>query len=193
MKKVGLTGGIGSGKSTIAKVFNLLGIPIYYADDRAKLLMNSSLEIKHAIISAFGVESYIDEELNRTHLAQQIFNSEDNIRIINSIVHPVVKEDFNQWANSQRAPYVLQEAALLVDNGSYKNFNSLISISVSEKARKDRTIKRDTFRSEEQVQQIIDKQVSEEARVSVADYVIYNEDSNLIIPQVLQIHEKLIK
>lgn len=193
MKKVGLTGGIGSGKSTVAKVFELLDVPVYYADDRAKRLMTESSAVKSSIIDLFGQEAYDGKVLNRKYLAEKVFADAKNVEAINNIVHPAVRRDFEEWAtNGQSSPYVLQEAALLVDNGGYKNFDQLITVSASEKTRKARVLKRDPFRSDEQVNQIIKKQVDESKRIAAADFVILNENKDLIIHQVLNIHKKLI-
>lgn len=191
---VGITGGIGAGKSTVAKVFSLLSIPVYYADDRAKWLMANDEALKTQIIQAFGEDSYTDEGiLNRTFLAEQVFSDPANTEIINGLVHPAVAEDFRRWAEQQQSPYVLKEAALLFESGSYKELNKVINVSSPLKVRVARILRRDPHRSAEQVNSIIDKQLPDEDKNRLADFLIKNTDNQLIIPQVLQIHEKLLE
>src|SRR5690606_1952040 len=149
---VGITGGIGAGKSTVAKVFAILSIPIYYADDRAKWLMGNDEELKERIIRAFGATSYTEQgTLNRAFLAEKVFSDPVNTEIINGLVHPAVAEDFRLWAEQQRSPYVLKEAALLFESGSYKELDKVINVSSPLKVRVARVLMRDPHRSLEQV------------------------------------------
>lgn len=190
---VGLTGGIGSGKSTVAKIFSILGIPIYYADDRAKWLMAFNEELKKQILTHFGPESYSgDGSLNRSYLAETVFGDEEKIKIINSLVHPAVKKDFEKWVALQSSPYVLKEAALLFETGSYKDLDKTINVSAPLKIRITRILLRDLHRNEKQVNAIIDKQMPDEEKNQMADFVIKNSDNKLLIPQVLQIHQELL-
>lgn len=190
---VGITGGIGSGKSTACRIFSILGVPIYYADDRAKWLMANDEDLKAGIISNFGQESYnADGSLNRTYLASVVFADEKKTAIINGLVHPTVKGDFENWASKQRAAYVLKEAALLFESGSYQDLDKIINVSAPLKTRITRVLMRDRHRSEQQVNEIIDKQLSDEEKNQKADYVIKNSENKLLIPQVLEIHKKLL-
>lgn len=190
---VGITGGIGSGKSTACRIFSILGVPIYYADDRAKWLMTNDEELKAGIISNFGKESYSpDGSLNRTYLASVVFADENKTAVINNLVHPAVKKDFENWASDQKTAYVLKEAALLFESGSYQDLDKIINVSAPLKTRITRVLMRDRHRSEQQVNEIIDKQLSDEEKNQKADYVIKNNENKLLIPQVLEIHKKLL-
>lgn len=191
--RVGITGGIGSGKSTVAKIFSILGIPIYYADDRAKWLMSHDSELKKAIIEKFGEESYSESgELNRSYLASHVFADENKVKTINSLVHPVVKKDFEAWAAAQNSPYVLKEAALLFETGSYQELEKVINVSSPLKIRVNRILMRDTHRDENQINDIINKQLPDEEKNSKADFIIKNAHNKLLIPQVLAIHQELL-
>ncbi|MFD2034935.1 dephospho-CoA kinase [Belliella marina] len=190
---IGITGGIGSGKSTVAKIFSILGIPIYAADDRAKWLMANNPELKGKIQQAFGKESYTEDgNLNRGFLASTVFGDEEKTKIINNLVHPAVKADFENWASSQNSPYVLKEAALLFETGSYKELDKIITVSSPLRIRINRVLLRDPHRNEAQLNAIIDQQMSDEEKIQGSDFVVKNIDTKLLIPQVLQIHQKLI-
>ncbi|GGZ34233.1 dephospho-CoA kinase [Echinicola pacifica] len=189
---IGITGGIGAGKSTVARVFALLGIPIYYADDRAKWLMGNAPELKQQIIAAFGEESYLPEgSLNRSFLAEQVFSNPEKTTVINGLVHPAVKADFESWAEKQDSPYVLKEAALLVETGAYKDLDKLITVTAPQEVRISRVLQRDPQRSREQVLSIMDKQSSDSKKNKLADFIVTNTEDRLLIPQVLRIHEQL--
>lgn len=191
--KVGITGGIGSGKSVVAKIFSILGIPIYYADDRAKWLMIQDQELSEQIKKEFGVESYLpDGSINRSFLAKTVFADQEKVNKINSIVHPAVGKDFLKWSELQTTPYVLKEAALIFETGGQKSLDYVINVSSPLKIRVARTLMRDPHRSEEQVNQIINQQMPDEEKNELADFVIKNTDNKLLIPQVLSIHEKLM-
>lgn len=191
--KVGITGGIGSGKSVVAKIFSILGIPIYYADDRAKWLMIQDQELSEQIKKEFGVESYLpDGSINRSFLAKTVFADPEKVKKINSIVHPAVGKDFLKWSELQTTPYVLKEAALIFETGGQKSLDYVINVSSPLKIRVARTLMRDPHRSEEQVNQIINQQMPDEEKNELADFVIKNTDNKLLIPQVLSIHEKLM-
>lgn len=191
---VGITGGIGAGKSTVAKVFSLLSVPVYYADDRAKWLMAHDEALKGKIIQAFGEDSYTDKGiLDRAFLAEKVFSNPQNTEIINGLVHPAVADDFRTWAEQQQSPYVLKEAALLFESGSYKELNKVINVSSPLRIRVARIMTRDPHRTAEQVNNIIDKQLPDEDKNRMADFLIKNSDNHMIIPQVLQIHAKLVE
>lgn len=192
-KLIGLTGGIGSGKTTVAKIFSILGIPIYYADDRAKWLMINNIDLISKIKSNFGHESYFnDGSLNRVYLAEKVFTNLEQTQLINSLVHPAVRTDFEKWVNNQNSPYVIKEAALLYETGSYKQLDKTINVSSPLKIRMARILIRDTHRTESQLNEIIDKQLPDEEKNKLADFVIKNAENKLLIPQVLEIHGELI-
>lgn len=189
---VGITGGIGSGKSTVCQLFRLLGIPVYSADERAKELMAVDPTLKSQILGAFGEESYLPNgNLNRNFLAEKVFSDAEKLKKINSLVHPVVGKDFTQWAENQSAPYLLKETALLFETGAAKELDRVINVSSPLKIRMARILSRDRHRNEEQVNQIINQQLPDEQKNDLADFVIKNTDNKLLIPQVLEIHRKL--
>ena len=172
-KLVGITGGIGSGKSTVAKIFEILGIPVYYADDKAKSLMNHDSELKEQIIQEFGEESYNSEgDLNRKYLASTVFSDPEKVKKINSLVHPAVGRDFETWASIQSTSYVLKEAALIFETGGEKKLDAVINVSSPLKIRVNRVLMRDPHRSLEQINQIIDQQIPDEDKNERADFVI---------------------
>lgn len=192
-KLIGLTGGIGSGKSTVARIFEILGVPVYYADDRAKWLMNHDLELKKQIQSTFGTESYHENgSLNREYLAKTVFSDTEKVRQINDLVHPAVGKDFENWVISQKNPYVLKEAALIFESGSNKNMDAIINVSSPLKIRMARILMRDSHRNEEQINHIINQQLPDEQKNELADFVIKNTENKLLLPQVLEIHQKII-
>ncbi|GMQ27906.1 dephospho-CoA kinase [Algoriphagus confluentis] len=192
--KVGVTGGIGSGKSTVCRIFGLLGIPVYSADDRAKWLMEHDPNLKSKITEEFGINSYTQEgALNRKYLAEQVFSDPEKVKKINALVHPAVGLDFDKWTLEQKVPYVLKEAALLFETGSAKQLDKIINVSSPLKVRIARVLMRDPHRSESQVNTIIDQQLPDETKNELADFVIKNSENKLLIPQVLEIHQKLLE
>lgn len=192
-KRIGITGGIGSGKSTVCQVFRLLGVPIYSVDDRAKWLMIHDENLKNQICLHFGKEAYHDDgSLNRTYLSETVFSDPEKVKTINNLVHPAVGRDFEAWATAQNAPYVLKEAALIFETGGEKHLDAVINVSSPLKIRLARVLIRDPHRSEQQVHEIINQQLPDEEKNERADFVIKNSDNKLLIPQVLAIHQKLI-
>lgn len=189
--RIGITGGIGSGKSTVANVFSLLGVPIYNADNRAKWLMANDQELVKNIADQFGSNSYIDGRLNRGYLAEKVFKDENLIKKLNSFVHPAVAKDFADWSSKYTTGYVLKEAALLFETGSYKELDATILITSPRELRIKRIIDRDPQRSLEQIENIITRQMVVEEAKAKADYVVINDDSTLLIPQVLELHSVL--
>jgi dephospho-CoA kinase len=190
-KCIGITGGIGSGKSTIAKIFNILGIPVYNADDEAKRLMVDDPDITKAIIDTFGEKSYINGILNRQWLAKEVFGSQDATDKINKIVHPAVARHFEGWALKQSTPYILKEAALLFESGSYKQLDQTILVTAPLELRVQRIKQRDPQRSEKQIQAIIAKQMDVEQAKVIADHILQNDDKQLLIPQIVALHQTL--
>ncbi len=187
---IGLTGGIGSGKTLVSELFALLGAPIYNADTRAKALMNSILV--NVISNEFGKDSYKDGVLNRAHIAKIVFGNSSKLEKLNSLVHPAVATDFDLWTSQHHtAAYLLKEAALLVENNSYKLLDKLIVVTSPIQLRVSRIKNRDSFRSNEEIEKIIASQTSDNAKIELADFVINNDESNLLIPQVLDIDKKI--
>ena len=190
---VGITGGIGSGKSTVCKIFALLGVPVYAADDRAKWLMIHNIDLKNQILDKFGPSSYqINGELNREYLADTIFSSPERVSDLNALVHPAVKKDFEQWISQQNTPYVLKEAALLFETGAAKELDYIINVSSPLRVRLARVLLRDPHRSEQQVHQIINQQLPDEEKNGRADFLIKNADNKLLLPQVIALNEELL-
>jgi len=191
---VGISGGIGAGKTLISRMYSLLNIPVYNADDRSKWLMAHHLPLKKLIIEKFGASAYFEDgQLNRQYLADIVFSDPDKTALINNLVHPAVGEDFMSWALSQHAKYVLKEAALLFETGSYKALDFTIHVAASEEIRIERVKSRDGQRSTAQIKQIIEKQLTDKEKNKLADYIITNDGSTLVIPQVLKIHAQLMR
>ncbi len=193
--KIGITGGIGSGKTVVTKIFSLLGIPVYNADDRAKILQTEDASLKKSIINLIGQSAYtINGDLNRAFIADVVFNDRSKLEALNQLVHPAVGNDYEVWLTKNNdAPYTLKEAALLYEAGSFKALDTIIVVSAPEALRIDRVLQRDQQRTIEQVKAIIAKQLPEAEKVARADFVITNDEKQLVIPQVLAIHEELIK
>lgn len=189
MRCIGITGGIGSGKSIVARVFAALSTPIYDSDSWAKWVMANDLVLRGQLQAAFGAETYDAAGLlNRSYLARIAFNDTTQLARLNALVHPRVGENFAAWTAAQAAagyPYILKEAALLYESGAYKGLDSIITVFAPAEMRAARVRRRDTHRSAAEVQAIMDKQLSEEDKLQRADYVIYNDGSQLVLPQVL--------
>ncbi|HKP31412.1 MAG TPA: dephospho-CoA kinase [Chitinophagaceae bacterium] len=190
MIRIGLTGGIGSGKSTVAQMFEILGIPVYYADKEAKRLMNEDLEIKQELIKHFGEETYIENVLNRRFLAEIVFENKEKLDLLNSLVHPVTIRNAEAWMQSHNTPYVIKEAALIFESGSQGNLDYVIGVAAPLNVRIQRTMKRDNI-SREEVLHRMQNQIEESVKMRLCDFVIQNDDQHLVIPQVLALHEKL--
>lgn len=187
--KVGITGGIGSGKTLICKVFELLGVPLYNADERAKWLVANNTTIKSLLIKNFGEQSFMDGKLNRSYISSIVFEDQQKLELLNSIIHPEVEKDFEEWvAQHSQHPYVLKEAALLYESGSYKKLDTIISVYAPVELRIKRLLVRDPHRTKNDIENIMHKQMDEEEKRSRADYVIYNDEKAMVIPQVLQLH-----
>ncbi|MTI41599.1 dephospho-CoA kinase [Fulvivirga lutimaris] len=188
--QVGITGGIGSGKSLVCKIFSSLGIPIYDADSRAKWLTSNNETIKASIIAHFGAEAYTGVGLNREYIAGRVFNNKQELEVLNGIIHPEVGKDYKLWVESQSSAYVIKEAALMFESGSYKVLDKVINVTAPVPLRIQRVLKRDAFRTEKEIQAIIDKQLSDEERIKRSDYIINNDEQEMLIPQVLKLHEE---
>ncbi|WP_336069050.1 dephospho-CoA kinase [Mesoflavibacter sp. CH_XMU1404-2] len=189
---VGLTGGIGSGKTTVANFFKELGIPVYIADTEAKALMNRSIVIKRKLIALFGENAYQEGKLNREYLSQKIFNDKDLLQKMNAIVHPKVASHFKRWVKKQDAPYVISEAAILFENGSYKKYDYIITVTAPEHVRLKRVMSRDNS-LEKKVKSVMDNQWKDAEKIKLSDFVIQNINLEEAKAQVQQIHKKLLQ
>ena len=190
MLKIALTGNIGSGKSTVAKIFASLGVPVYFADERSKALLNSDPELRKVLIKNFG-EIYNEHGLDRKKFAAILFNDDKAREKANSLIHPAVRNDFIEWMKLQKADYILQEAAILMETGAYKNFDASIVVSAPERIRLERVLHRDGSNASE-VKASMQSQWSDEKKAALADHVIINDGEHSLIQQVLDIHQSLI-
>jgi dephospho-CoA kinase len=192
MLKVGLTGGIGSGKTTVAQIFEVLAIPVYYADEAARDLMNHDPELKNQIISAFGNEVYHEGKLDRRFLGNLVFRDTEKLAVLNALVHPVTIRDADSWMRRQTTTYAIKEAALIFEGGLEKYFDYIIGVRAPASLRLERVIKRDKT-SSENVLQRMGQQMDEEEKMSRCDFVIDNDGFHALLPQVMDIHRALIK
>lgn len=193
MKIVGLTGGIGSGKSTIAKWFLEAGIPVYNSDEEAKRLMNESPEIRSQLIQVFGEAAYLNDELNRKFISSQVFENKDLLGKLNQIVHPEVFQDFKNWIQIQNAPFVVKEAAILFESGSYNDCDYIISVIANEETRIQRVMERDGV-SYDQVLSRIKNQWTDELRIVNSDFIIKNNDGlDELKEEFDEVYNKLLK
>jgi dephospho-CoA kinase len=191
--KTGITGGIGSGKTTVCRIFEALGIPVYYADAGARQLMNTDPELRSSLKQLFGNDIYNrDGEIARSKLADIIFRDKSALEKVNSLVHPAVARDFIQWSERQTSPYVLEEAAIIFESGIAARFDKVILVTAPEELRVERVSERDRVEPESVLLRI-KNQWPEEKKIELADYIIYNDNSQLLIPQVRHIHEQLLQ
>lgn len=192
MLKVGLTGGIGSGKSTVAAIFETLGIPVYYADKEAKRLMIEDEGLIKSIKNLLGEESYINGILNREYIAAIVFNDSKKLEQLNQLIHPITVADSLKWMSQQTTPYYIKEAALIFESNSESHLDVIIGVTSPESERVNRVMKRDKI-DEAAVRQRMSRQMSETEKIKRCDFVITNDELNLLTPQVIRIHETLIK
>lgn len=193
MKVIGITGGIGSGKSIVCKVFELLGTPVYYADLRANWLTNTDLQLRKEIKELFGRKAYDENgQYNRKWIANQVFENPQLLQLLNILIHPKVFEDTQKWLRQhQSQPYVLREAAISNAAGKGSDLDKIIVVSCPLEIKIKRILQRDPQRSIDQIHSIMARQKSEDAYLSIADYQIINDDKELILPQILSLHQKL--
>jgi dephospho-CoA kinase len=192
MIRVGLTGGIGSGKTTVAQIFEVLGIPVYYADDAAKRLMNTDTELISKIKNAFGETVYKNNSLDRQYLASIVFNDNYKLELLNSFVHPATIADAERWVQQQTTPYIIKEAALLFESGAAEHLDHIIGINAAINIRIKRVMDRDGV-SQEEVVKRINNQMDENIKMKLCDFIINNDEQQLLIPQVLNLHQRLLK
>lgn len=191
MLKVGLTGGIGSGKSTVAKVFEVLGIPVYYADDAAKRLMNQDDDVKRTIQKQFGDAVYTNDVLNKKQLADIVFNNPEKLQQLNKIIHPATIKDAERWMQNQTAPYAIKEAALIFESGAQEHLDYVIGVTAPAPLRIQRTMHRDNVTREEVLARM-DKQLDESVKMKLCDFILVNDEQEMLLPQVLHLHNKLL-
>lgn len=191
MMRIGLTGGIGSGKSTVAEMFRERAIPVYDSDVRAKMLMNESEPLKKAILELFGDEAYLNDRLNRPWIAQQVFGDATLLEQLNGLVHPAVREDFVAWSKKQTAPYLIQETALIFENNMESYYDAIILVTAPQTIREERVMLRDGV-SREKVQQRMAHQMQDEVNWSKARFVINNITLEDTRQRVLEIHNELL-
>ena len=189
---VGLTGGIGSGKTTVSKQFKVLGIPVYIADAEAKNLMSKSKIIKRKLIQLFGNKAYINDILNKQFIADIIFNDKAYLQKMNDIIHPRVAKHFKKWVSKQEAPYIIKEVAILFENGGHKTYDYIITVIAPKDLRIKRLLKRDDT-TKEKVQAIMKNQWTDEDKIKYSQYVIDNVDLEMTKNQVIKIHKDILK
>jgi len=192
MLKVGITGGIGSGKTLVCKIFSSLGIPVFDADHEARELVNTDERIKTKIKKEFGSNLYnASGKLDRKKMAAVVFNNKKALEKLNSIIHPVVISNAEDWAKQQEAPYSIREAAILFESGANKGLDKIITVTAPEELRIRRAMERDK-KSKEEILAVIHNQSGDKEKIKQSDFVIINDEKKLVLPQVLQIHEKLL-
>ena len=191
MLKIGLTGGIGSGKSTVARIFEVLSIPVYYADEAAKRLMNEDEELKAQIVKLLGDEAYSGGKLDRNYIASVVFHDPIKMEKLNSLVHPATINDANRWFSQQTAPYAIKEAALIFESGAQDLLDFVIGVYTPAAIRIERVIQRDHI-SREEILSRMKNQLEEDTKMGLCNFVITNDEKQLVIPQVMAIHENLI-
>ena len=191
MLKIGITGGIGSGKSTVAKVFEVLGIPVYYADDAAKKLMNEDEELKEKIKLQFGDEVYKNGKLDKKYLADIVFSSPEKLALLNALVHPATLKDADDWMQKQSTPYAIKEAALIFESGTHEHLDYVIGVTAPAPLRILRTMQRDGITREAVIARM-DKQMDETIKLKLCDFVLMNNEQEMLLPQVIELHERLL-
>ncbi len=188
MLRIGITGGIGSGKTTVAKIFETLGIPVYNADDASKRLMNENAAIKEILIQHFGIETYKNDQLNRPYLSTVVFNNPEKLLQLNAIIHPATIKDAADWMQQQTSKYVIKEAALIFESGSHEYLDKVITVFAPKSLRIHRAMQRDNV-SKEEIEKRMNQQIDENIKMRLSDYVIINDEQQLLIPQVMKLHE----
>jgi dephospho-CoA kinase len=189
--KLGITGGIGSGKTSVCRVFNVLGIPVFSSDAVAREIMETDTEIIDKVRNIAGIDIYSSGTLDRTELARLIFNNENLLKEINALVHPVVFDHFKLWQESISASYVIMEAAILFESGASELVDRIVTVVAPVEERIERVVRRNNL-TREQVIERINNQMADEERIRLSDFVIYNSEHEMIIPTILKIHDEMI-
>ena len=192
MHIIGVTGGIGSGKSVVCTIFNSLGIPVFYADDEARDIYRTEPRILADLRTAFGDSIFSHTEIDRKALADLVFNDKEALTRLNAIVHPMVGRRFKHWMSEQQAPYVIREAAILIESGSYKDCSDIIHVIADEQTRISRVMTRSDL-SENEVRLRISRQMTDAERKPFCSYEIHNNEKDMILPQVMNIHKALLE
>jgi dephospho-CoA kinase len=191
MLKAGITGGIGSGKSTVARVFALLGVPVYSSDEAARRLLDEDPAIHNGLRMLLGDDAFTGEKPDRKKIAAKVFGNKEKLEGLNAIVHPAVRKHFSEWIDAHKSyPYILKEAAILFESGTYKELDKIITVAAPEDTRIARVMKRDSSPVED-IRKRIESQMSDEEKIKLSDFVIHNGHNDLVIPQVLKVHEEL--
>jgi len=192
MFRVGLTGGIGSGKTLVSGIFEKLGVPVFYADTAARELMNKDAELKRGIVELFGEQAYGKDGLNRQYLAERVFGDTERLKGLNMLVHPAVRNGFIRWVEEQHgAAYVIEEAAILFESGASLEMNLSVLVYAPEELRISRVIKRDGLKREAVLKRMA-HQLSEEKRMKMADHILINDGKEMLLPQVIELHNKIL-
>lgn len=191
MLRIGITGGIGSGKSTVAKIFETLGVPVYYADDAAKRIMNEDEELKQQIKQQFGEVVFTNGKLNRKALAEIVFNDPVKLNQLNAIMHPATIADAERWMQKQTTPYAIKEAALIFESGAQEFLDYVIGVTAPAPLRIQRTMHRDDITKEE-VTARMNRQMDESIKMKLCDFVLKNDEQEMLLPQVIALHNNLL-
>jgi dephospho-CoA kinase len=192
MLKIGLTGGIGSGKSVVARIFKILEVPVYHADSEAKRIMNTHSDVRNEIRKLLGDQAYREGKLDKAYVAAKVFTDIELLNELNEIVHPSVRKDFLTWSEKFRHfPYIIEEAAILFETGFYKDFDYMLVVYASEELRIRRVMARDRAGRAEILKRM-SNQMSQERKMELADFTVFNNENDLIIPQVLSLHHKFL-
>jgi dephospho-CoA kinase len=193
MLKVGITGGIGSGKTTVARVFQTLGIPVYYADEAAKRLMNENAALKQQLVAIFSAKAYgVGGQLNRSWIAEQVFNDDKKLDALNALIHPATIADAERWMSKQQHAYAIKEAALMFETEAASNLNFIIGVSAPTNLRLQRAIDRDNS-PKKAIEARMEKQLSPSIALKLCDAVIVNDNQQAILPQIMNIHHQLLE
>ncbi|HOW08664.1 MAG TPA: dephospho-CoA kinase [Bacteroidales bacterium] len=190
--KLGITGGIGSGKTTVCKVFSVLGAPVFSADEEAKRILDNEREIRKKISDAVGKDLYISGSLDRKELARLIFNNRDLLEKVNGIIHPAVFRYFSDWVQMQDFPYVIMEAAILFESGAARMMDRIATVVTPVEERIERLLRGNKF-TREQITERIRNQIDDGSRISQSDFVIFNSENDMIIPAVLGVHNEMLR
>lgn len=189
---LGITGGIGSGKSTVCKIFNILGIPVFLSDIEASVIMNTDPQVMENINSLAGADLYQTGKLDRLKLANIIFNNKSILQKVNELVHPLVYHNLKIWTEKQKSEYVIMESAIIIESGASKHVDKILTVIAPVEERIERVVRRDKL-SVNQILERIENQTTDEIRLSSSDYIIYNSGSEMIIPAIIKIHNDILK